>query len=199
VSVDNEQLGFLPGDLNSKMSVWSEHFIELFNTIHSKNEIEKLVRNDVIKIKPMAYLRGKTFDNSLIISDEMQNSSPTQLKMLLTRLGEDSKLILLGDPNQRDIDKTSGLDDFLKKYKYYFDGLGEDEKNNTSIKIVHMEDSDVLRSPVVKEVLNIYNVKMNKPIVVKNNTYVKKDNNSNSDCSLFTPLDEMVYGRWKPV
>lgn len=204
VSVDNEQLGFLPGDLNSKMAVWGEHFIELFNSIYSKSEIKKLVNNETIKVKPMAYLRGKTFTNSLIISDEMQNSSPTQLKMLLTRLGDDSKLILLGDPHQKDIHFTSGIDDFLKKYKQYLNGLSNDEKNNSLIKMIEMDDMDVSRSPVVKEVLNIYNIKTHQStspfIYVRNDTkYIEKNETTltKPDCSVFSERDEYIYGRWK--
>jgi len=157
ISVDNEQLGFLPGDLKSKMSVWGENYIEMFQSLYSKTEIQKLIKNEFIKIKPMAYLRGKTFTNSLIISDEMQNSSPVQLKMLMSRLGINSKLILLGDIQQKDIKQESGFEDFLYKFETYKKHLTEEAKKDLQIKIIEMNESDVLRSDIVKQVLDIYN------------------------------------------
>jgi phosphate starvation-inducible PhoH-like protein len=184
VSVDNEELGFLPGNLKQKMSVWIEHYVDIFNSLYPKNSVSKLLKDNIIQIKPMGYLRGKTFTNSLIIADEMQNSSPTQLKMLLTRIGEGSKLIVLGDMEQKDIYKESGLSHFIHKYNEYFEDLTvKKNKDECLITTIYMENSDIQRSPIVNQVLDIYNFK--KPQQLKN-----------FDCALLTKKDLLLKDKY---
>jgi phosphate starvation-inducible PhoH-like protein len=184
VSVDNEELGFLPGNLQQKMTVWIEHYVDIFNSLYPKNSVSKLLKDNIIQIKPMGYLRGKTFTNSLIISDEMQNSSPAQLKMLLTRIGEGSKLIVLGDMEQKDIYKESGLSHFIDKYNdYYQDLTVKKNKDECLITTIYMENSDIQRSPIVKQVLDIYNFK--KPQQLKN-----------FDCALLTKKDLLLKDKY---
>ena len=135
----------------------------------------------------MGYLRGKTFTNSLIIADEMQNSSPTQLKMLLTRIGEGSKLIVLGDMEQKDIYKESGLSHFIHKYNEYFEDFEDltvkKNKDECLITTIYMENSDIQRSPIVNQVLDIYNFK--KPQQLKN-----------FDCALLTKKDLLLKDKY---
>ena len=187
VSVDNEELGFLPGNLQQKMSVWIEHYVDIFNSLYPNNSVSKLLKDNIIQIKPMGYLRGKTFTNSLIIADEMQNSSPTQLKMLLTRIGEGSKLIVLGDMEQKDIYKESGLSHFIHKYNEYFEDFEDltvkKNKDECLITTIYMENSDIQRSPIVNQVLDIYNFK--KPQQLKN-----------FDCALLTKKDLLLKDKY---
>jgi hypothetical protein len=114
-------------------------------------------------------MRGRTFKNSIILADEMQNSSPVQMKMLSTRIGVNTRLIITGDLNQSDIPKENGLKDFVSKVERY---------NNTEmIKIVRFDNNDVERSEIVKKVIEIYNyVKpINKVIEVKNENITALD------------------------
>ena len=101
-----------------------------------------------IEICPLAYMRGRTFDNAWIIGDEMQNSTPSQMKMLLTRIGEGSKMVVIGDPNQHDRGfEHNGLIDLLEKLPAPTD----------NIQNVEFTESDVVRHEVVREILRLYN------------------------------------------
>jgi hypothetical protein len=119
-------------------------------------------------------MRGRTFKNSFIIADEMQNSSPNQMKMLVTRLGIQSRMVITGDLNQTDIPKENGLYDFIKKVNIY---------NNTDmIKIIRFENDDIERSEIVKKVIEIYDYKkINEPAIKTNVTELNtiKLNNTN--------------------
>jgi len=138
VSVD-EELGFLPGKLEKKMEPWVKPMFEIFE----RERVQKYV-----EIVPMAYMRGRTFRNSFIIADEMQNSTPNQMKMVLTRIGEDSKMIVTGDINQSDLQfSLNGLSDLLHK-------LTDLELEYIDHMILTSED--VQRHPAIKEVLSIY-------------------------------------------
>lgn len=140
VSVDEETLGYLPGTLENKMDPWTRPIFDIFHEYFSKQEVEKMMYNNIIEISPLAYMRGRTFKYSWIIADEMQNSSPNQMLMMTTRLGIGSKLIITGDLQQSDkiphihpthvhptytphtqpTHKTmSGLKDFIDRYTYY--------------------------------------------------------------------------------
>lgn len=148
VSVD-ENLGFLPGTLEDKMAPWTRPIFDILYKHFTDNEIKSYILDKIIEICPLAYMRGRTFDNAWIIADEMQNATPDQMKMLLTRIGHNSKLICTGDPNQHDrgFDKN-GLSDFINKLN---------KKPSTHIKHIQFDKKDVERSSIVKEVLNYYN------------------------------------------
>jgi phosphate starvation-inducible PhoH-like protein len=147
VSVD-EELGFLPGTLEEKMAPWIRPIYDiLYNFIHP-SEVTKLIEDKLIEISPLGFMRGRTFKNCWIIADEMQNSTPGQMKMLLTRLGENSRLAITGDLEQHDrYNEINGLDDFLNKFK---------GKRSDSISSVEFDKNDIEREKVVKEVLEIY-------------------------------------------
>ncbi len=147
VSVD-EDLGFLPGGIDEKMAPWIRPIHDiLFNFLHPK-EVEKMIESKEIEISPLAYMRGRTFKNCWIIADEMQNSTISQMKMLLTRIGENTKLVITGDLDQHDRHlETNGLEDFTNKLL---------RTRSASIHSVEFEKGDVERDQVVKEVLDIY-------------------------------------------
>lgn len=147
VSVD-EDLGFLPGTLQQKMEPWTRPVFDVLAEYYFAKEIDDMIKEGVIEISPLAYMRGRTFKNSYIIADEMQNATPNQMKMLLTRLGENSKMIVTGDLHQADRLQDNGLIDFVH--------LIESKTNLNRIDIVKFEKKDIERHAAVKEVLNIY-------------------------------------------
>jgi phosphate starvation-inducible PhoH-like protein len=133
----DEDIGYLPGDMNEKMEPWIKPMFEYF----SYNQIERYVT-----IEPLGYMRGRTFTNTLIIADEMQNATQNQMKMLLTRVGEGTKLIVTGDLEQSDLGPENGLAHLV--YNMQCQDL-------EYIVHVEMEDGDIIRHPAVKEVLSI--------------------------------------------
>jgi phosphate starvation-inducible PhoH-like protein len=166
-----EEIGFLPGNINKKMDPWTRPIFDLFLEFFSKAEVDNFIFNNVIEISPLAFMRGRTFKNSFIIADEMQNSSPNQMKMLTTRIGVNSKMVITGDLNQSDIPSKNGLKDLIEKIDNY------NIKNNdelSSIKVVNLEKEDIERSEIVKNIINIYDYD-DKNVSVKKNT-----NNVNS-------------------
>lgn len=147
VTVD-EDLGYLPGTLEEKMAPWVRPIYDIIYQFISPKEVSQLIDDKIIEISPLGYMRGRTFKNCWIIADEMQNSSVSQMKMLLTRIGENSRLIITGDLEQHDRDcELNGLDDFLNKFK---------GKRSSSITSVEFSNDDIQREDVVKEVLDIY-------------------------------------------
>jgi phosphate starvation-inducible protein PhoH and related proteins len=144
-SVDEDH-GFLPGNIDKKLAPWVQPIYDSLNKYEdfNKNSLSKL--KSKIEIAPLGYMRGRTFDNSWIIADEMQNATVNQTKMLLTRIGENSKLIVTGDLGQTDI-PYSGLNHFLQKFHLYDSEL---------IDFIQLDSEDVVRHPVVKEILEIY-------------------------------------------
>ena len=140
VTVD-EDMGYLPGDMDQKMEPWTKPMYEIFGQFFNRNQMDRF-----ITVEPLGYMRGRTFNNTLIIADEMQNSTPNQMKMLLTRVGEGTKLIVTGDLEQSDLGPENGLGDLV--YKMQCQDL-------EYIRHVEMGDEDIVRHPAVKEVLSI--------------------------------------------
>lgn len=146
VSVDEEH-GFLKGSLIEKMDPWTRPLTDIFKEVFGTPTVEKMLRTEVIEISPLAYMRGRTFKDAIILADEMQNATPSQMKMLLTRIGEGSKMIVTGDLQQHDRGfEENGLKDFIER-------LGHASQN---IDVIEFTRADVVRHPVVQEVLEIY-------------------------------------------
>jgi phosphate starvation-inducible PhoH-like protein len=146
VSVD-EDLGFLPGTLEQKMAPWTRPIFDVLREYFDARQIEGMIEEGIIEIAPLAYMRGRTFKHSFILADEMQNATPNQMKMLLTRLGEGSMMAVTGDLAQADRLKDNGLIDFTKLL----------ESNYTNhLDIVHFAQGDIERHEAVKEVLQVY-------------------------------------------
>uniref|UniRef100_A0A6C0JEY8 PhoH-like protein n=1 Tax=viral metagenome TaxID=1070528 RepID=A0A6C0JEY8_9ZZZZ len=147
VSVD-EDLGYLPGTLEEKMAPWVRPIYDILYQFISPRDVTALIEDKIIEISPLGYMRGRTFKNCWIVADEMQNSSISQMKMLLTRLGENSRLVITGDLEQYDrANEINGLEDFLDKFR---------GKRSTSISSFEFQRSDIQREEVVKEILDIY-------------------------------------------
>ena len=147
VSVD-EDLGFLPGTLNEKMAPWTRPIFDVLSEYYQKKDIEKMLEEGTIEISPLAYMRGRTFKNAYIVADEMQNATVNQMKMLLTRLGEGSKMVVTGDLAQADRLSDNGLIDFCN--------LLEQKEYLEHIDIVRFDARDIERHNAVKEILAIY-------------------------------------------
>ncbi len=172
VSVE-EEIGFLPGTLIAKMDPWTRPIFDILNEFYSQKEVDSMLHGGVIEISPLAYMRGRTFKRAFVIADEMQNSSPNQMLMLTTRLGEGSKLVITGDLKQSDRMENNGLRDLMTKLRV-FPGSRE------SIRLVEMGMGDIERSAAVSKMLEIYEYDpLEKPAVEKLST--KKKNN---DCAL---------------
>lgn len=147
VSVD-EDLGFLPGTLNEKMQPWTRPIFDVLGEYYQQRDIANMLAEGIVEISPLAYMRGRTFKNAWIIADEMQNATPNQMKMLLTRLGENSRMIVTGDLAQADRLQDNGLINFCS--------LMSEKQNLKHIDIVRFSQQDIERHNAVKEVLTIY-------------------------------------------
>jgi phosphate starvation-inducible PhoH-like protein len=148
VSVEDEKHGFLPGDLNQKMEPWTKPIMDVFAENYSARDITNMLTEGVIEISPLAYMRGRTFKNAVIIADEMQNATPSQMKMLLTRIGQGSQMVVTGDLQQADRPNENGLLEFL--------GLYNDFRNHRYVDVCHFTAKDIERHEAVKEILSIY-------------------------------------------
>lgn len=147
VSVD-ENIGFLAGSLEDKMAPWMRPIYDVIHKFITQKEIEYLIEEKKIEIVPLGFMRGRTFKNTWIVADEMQNCTTEQMKMLMTRLGENSRLIITGDLEQSDLHRRiNGLEDFLIRFK---------GKRSDSISSFEFENNDIQREEVIKEILEIY-------------------------------------------
>ena len=147
VSAD-EELGYLPGSMEQKMDPWTRPMFDILHGYYSSSKVKQMVKNQIIEISPLAYMRGRTFDDCFVIADEMQNSTANQMKMLLTRVGEGTKLVVTGDIDQCDIKYgLGGLSDLVPRLE---------GKELEYLEHVVLEKQDVQRHPVVKEILDIY-------------------------------------------
>ena len=146
VSVD-EELGFLPGTLNEKMAPWTRPIMDVFLDYYQQRNINRMLEEGIIEISPLAYMRGRTFHDSYIVFDEAQLCTTSQMKMALTRLGENSKMVVTGDLAQADRGESNGLHDFINRLE---------SRSTSRISIVRFSLNDIERHPVVQDVLNIY-------------------------------------------
>jgi phosphate starvation-inducible PhoH-like protein len=158
ISVD-EEIGFLPGTMEEKMAPWIRPMMDVLSQVITQKEIQALMDEKIIEIVPLGYMRGRTFINTWIVADEMQNSTMNQMKMLTTRLGKGSRMIITGDLEQCDLPivKNSrsshvkienGLNDILNRIK--------NSEKSPRIAEFAFDIEDVQREEVVKDILNIY-------------------------------------------
>ena len=146
VSVD-EQHGFLPGSLEKKMDPWTRPMFDAMYRYMSVKQVKTMIEDRRIEICPLAYMRGRTFDNAWIIGDEMQNSTPSQMKMLLTRIGDDSKIIVAGDVAQHDRGfEKNGLSDLISRIL----------SSSSDIAHINFSEDDIVRNQVIKKILSLY-------------------------------------------
>jgi len=147
----DEEHGFLPGSIEDKMEPYLNPIYDCFLESISKQQLKKYLSDDTINICPLGFMRGRTFNNAIIIADETQNTTKMQMKMLLTRIGRESKMVITGDVDQSDIGCENGLQDILKKIDNQFN-----EKDESIIDVIEFEQPDILRNEIVMKVLDLY-------------------------------------------
>ncbi len=145
-----EKLGFLPGDMKEKVDPYLRPLYDALYELFGPEKIDKKIETGEIEIAPLAFMRGRTLKNCFAILDEAQNATETQIKMFLTRIGENSKLVVNGDPSQ--IDLINKSQSGLIKSKYILKHLKE-------IKIIEFDHSDVVRHPLVSKIIRAYQKK----------------------------------------
>jgi len=148
VGVDDEKHGFLPGDLNQKMEPWTRPLLDVLHEYYSPKDVAQMLADQVIEISPLAYMRGRTFKSAYIIADEMQNATPSQMKMLLTRIGVGSKIVVTGDIEQTDrTTVNNGLIDIAARLE---------STPSRGLQVCRLGAKDVQRHPIIATVLEIY-------------------------------------------
>lgn len=148
VGVEDEQHGFLPGNLVAKMEPWTRPLFDVLREYYSYAAIQAMIEEQIIEIAPLAFMRGRTFKDSWIIADEMQNATPNQVKMLMTRIGQGSKIVITGDIEQADRHRgNNGLWDLTERLSSTpVDGIS----------ICTMGSKDIQRHQIIGNVLKLY-------------------------------------------
>ena len=143
-----ESLGFLPGDLKEKLDPYLQPLYDALRDMIPHERVENFIEKRVIEVAPLAFMRGRTLDDAFVILDEAQNTTHSQMKMFLTRMGMNAKFIITGDPSQIDLPKNqqSGLQEAMKILR-----------NVEEIGFIHLNESDVVRHPIVKKIILAYN------------------------------------------
>lgn len=148
VGVEDERHGFLPGDINQKMEPWVKPLLDVVREYYSVADIEHMLAEQIIEIAPLAYCRGRNFKNSWVILDEAQNATPGQIKMMLTRIGAGSKIVVGGDIEQGDRkSKDNGLLDIVNRLE---------EQPVPGLSVCGFELKDVQRHHIIEHILKLY-------------------------------------------
>lgn len=205
VSVE-EEIGFLPGSLINKMDPFTRPLFDILLEYYSQKDIDSMLHGGILEISPLAFMRGRTFKRAFIIADEMQNSSPNQMLMMTTRIGDGSKMVITGDLAQSDRGNDNGLANFIHRLNLF-----QNENTVNDIKLIEMSSLDIQRSPIVSKILDIFNDKqlvVPKKKIIQNrlnenfasvNITEVKFNNYNNDASLL-PKDQLSPDKfiWTP-
>ena len=149
-----ENIGFLPGTLEDKLYPFMIPIYDYFLEYYTKEQINSLISNGRLEVAPLAFMRGRTFENSFIIADEMQNSSKNQFKMLLTRIGLNSKLVITGDLEQNDLGTNNGLNDFIKLLDIKYRTI--EKKKELGIDHIVFNKDCIKRHEIIEKILDIY-------------------------------------------
>tara|TARA_Y100000991_G_C21975423_1_gene351926 strand:- start:7797 stop:8747 length:951 start_codon:yes stop_codon:yes gene_type:complete len=142
-----ENLGFLPGDLKEKLDPYMQPLYDSLKDMIPSEKLKKYMEDEVIQIAPLAFMRGRTLDNAFVILDEGQNTTHSQMKMFLTRMGKNAKFIITGDPGQVDLPRNtiSGIKEAILILK-----------NTPGVGIIHLDETDVIRNKLVKKIVDAY-------------------------------------------
>ena len=148
VGVEDEKHGFLPGDLNQKMDPWVRPLTDILREYYRQPDIQAMIDDQRIEIAPLAFMRGRTFKTAYIIADEMQNATPNQCKMLMTRIGDGSKIVITGDVEQADRNRgNNGLMDLCQRLE---------EGGVKGIAVCNLDNRDIQRHKIIDSVLRLY-------------------------------------------
>jgi len=148
VGVEDERHGFLPGNLVDKMEPWTRPLLDIVREYYRAPDLIKMLEEQVIEISPLAFMRGRTFRNAWVIADEMQNATPAQVKMLMTRIGSGSKIVITGDIEQADRrGNNNGLWDIVTKLR---------SSPITGISLCELGNRDIQRHELIGPILDLY-------------------------------------------
>ena len=145
VAVDDRDIGYLPGDIMSKMSPWTRPVLDVFAEYFNAKQVAAMLEEGIIELVPLAYIRGRTFKNAVVIVDEAQNTTANSMLSALTRIGEGSKMVVTGDVKQSDRGKENGLQDFLNR-----------NPNIPGVAVCSFGKQHVERHPVISAILKLY-------------------------------------------
>jgi phosphate starvation-inducible PhoH-like protein len=142
-----EKLGFLPGDMQAKVNPYLRPLFDAMHDMMTFDQIKRFIANDVIEVAPLAFMRGRTLNNSVVLLDEAQNTTCSQMLMFLTRLGHNSKMVVTGDDSQIDLDRpeSSGMTDALRRLT----GIKD-------ISIIRLKKVDIVRHRLVQNIVTAY-------------------------------------------
>lgn len=160
ITISNEQHGFLPGDIDEKMSIWAEPITDNLSLFDSRRKVDQFLKNGKITIQPLGYIRGKTFKDCIVLADEMQNTTKDQMLALLTRIGSNCQMIVIGDKEQSDVttgEDLNGLSDFQERFELA-NTESEFREELDAIDVVSFDSSDIKRSHLVKIVCELYDI-----------------------------------------
>lgn len=148
LAVDDKDIGFLPGDIFKKMAPWMMPILDVFSEYYSQKEIEYMLEEKVLEMVPIAFIRGRTFKNAAIIVDEAQGTTVNSMLSILTRIGENSKMVITGDLDQTDRGGENGLADFVRRFE-----------SSERIAVCKFRHKDIERHKVIEEILAMYGKK----------------------------------------
>lgn len=145
VEACGEEMGFLPGDLQEKFAPYLAPYMETFNELLGKSFVEYCIKAEIIAAVPLGFMRGRTFKNCIVLADEMENATPMQLKLILTRFGDNCKMLINGDQDQRDKQDATGLEDAVGKLRHL-----------DQVELIQFSDEDSVRSGLCRSILRAY-------------------------------------------
>ena len=149
VGVEGESHGFLPGNLVAKMEPWTRPLLDVMREYYRPQDIVTMIEDQTVEIAPLSMMRGRTFKHAWIVADEMQNATPAQAKMLMTRIGTGSKIIITGDVEQTDIKQgNNSLVDLCNRL--------ETKGNIKGLSVCRFESRDIQRHPIIGSILKLY-------------------------------------------
>jgi phosphate starvation-inducible PhoH-like protein len=176
-----ESLGFLPGDMQAKINPYLRPLLDAIHEMIGYDQVQRLIQQDVIEVAPLAYMRGRTLNQAFIILDEAQNTTISQMKMFLTRMGFDSKIVVSGDPTQTDLppNTRSGLTDAIQRLQHL-----------SGVKVVGLSRSDIVRHRLVQQIVEAYEPRAVRNDVDSWDAISKRDVAERTSEGLHTALDE---------
>lgn len=154
VSVENEQFGFLPGSLDDKMKPWMLPILDAMRYHFKPSQIDQMIKTKTVELAPLAYMRGRTLDHAWVILDEAQNTTPQQMLMLLTRIGEGTKIVITGDMDQHDrAFAYNGLLDLVQRIHQV---ETQDQSDGAWVKHIDFTTADIQRHTMISHILSMY-------------------------------------------
>lgn len=162
VPVENEQLGFLPGSLDDKMKPWMLPIMDAMRYHFKPSQIDQMIKTKTVELAPLAYMRGRTLDHAWVILDEAQNTTPQQMLMLLTRIGEGTKIVVTGDMDQHDrAFAYNGLLDLVQRIQQqHRDMLQDGHHTDHWVKHIDFKKEDIQRHSIIPHVLSMYQTRL---------------------------------------